>query len=768
MSILDMNNESLKIFHISENEMFCNTINDNFDSFKSSNSTEIYNSINCNLKKKPSLMELEKKVYEYFMDLYYQDKYFYSIKVITDIINNSETHVVAEFKDFLIMGDESEFLQRKYNMKESKKYLPILFDYYKSSSIIFPNYFLLYENKYIFKNIRKKQKIIDKLQEQNEKKEKIKKGEIILDDNADFFTTKIMNSILSQTNSSYMRFFFGINRSKDKNDSQDIVNNILKKIVEIEHKVLLENKKNYFFKKHIQKSIKDGKNIEYNTNINNNTINSKVSKGKKENNIHKNKSNNNIKILNTNRNIIIPKRIFKNLKTNIHHEKSNTCILESDINKFLPKKALYLDINKSKINKNNKSKRQIISKIISKIKKVNSSIFQKKNSFNKVNKKRFMINMRKFQRSISPIMNKSKRKIINFELIKKISESNSTPNIYNLNINKNIKKEKKFIKRENKLGKEKELKLTKTNSNLVISPIKKLLTKNDSNLLEKNHKENINNIRSLKNNILRKSFKIKMKKNKNESKKVYLNTYKITPNIINHKYNSNISKILLSKEEMTISKKALTEQKFESIKVVKKHRTINSKKMKKPDIKNNININININSNNIYNNTNDLNYSNNKSIQNSSRINTNNNSYLNKSKYYDLLRKSSSFILKYPLIKKILLSSASNNNLYNNSKNNKFILEEINKKKNSVLNTKNNTLAFSGCITSRNSHNSSTLKNISKKNNKIGNLTNFSSNKIKIKEDFVNKKEAIIHHKNKIPLIKSPKTIKRKCKAIKK
>jgi hypothetical protein len=135
MSILDMNNESLKIFHISENEMFCNSINDNFDSFKSSNSTEIYNSINFNLKKKPSLMELEKKVYEYFMDLYYQDKYFYSIKVITDIINNSETHVVAEFKDFLIMGDESEFLQRKYNMKESKKYLPILFDYYKSSSI---------------------------------------------------------------------------------------------------------------------------------------------------------------------------------------------------------------------------------------------------------------------------------------------------------------------------------------------------------------------------------------------------------------------------------------------------------------------------------------------------------------------------------------------------------------------------------------------------------------------------------------------------------
>ena len=81
-------------------------------------------------------------------------------------------------------------------------------------------------------------------------------------------------------------------------------------------------------------------------------------------------------------------------------------------------------------------------------------------------------------------------------------------------------------------------------------------------------------------------------------------------------------------------------------------------------------------------------------------------------------------------------------------------------------------MTFSGCITSRNSHNSTNTKNKSKKSNKSGNLTNFCSNKIKIKaktkKDFLNKKEVIIHPKNKIPLMKSPKTIKNKCKEFKK
>ena len=810
MSIIDISNESQKIFHLSENDAFYNTLNDNFDSIKPSKIINIYKNKNFFLKEKkkmPSLKEIEKKVHDYFMYLYYQGKDFYNIKVISDIINNSDTHLVAEFKDYLIMGDESEFLQRKYNMKECKKYLPILFDYYKSCSIIFPNYVLLHENKYIFKNIRKKQKVIDNQQEQEEKREKIKNGEISLNDNADFFSTKTMNSILNQTNTSYMRLLFGINKSQDKSDSQETVNDIFKNIVKAEHQVLLANKKNYILKKNLQKILKDDKNS------NNNTINLKLNRGKKEiginkniNNINEEKDNNDknnkINILFSNRNIIIPRKIIKKINTNVNHVKSNTCTFETDINKFFPKKV-NLDMDNSKlskkiINNNNNSKRrifylrdnktkekltnkEIISKIMAKIKNANSAIFQMHSSFNSTNKKRIILNTKNYKKSISP-MNESNRKKNNFDFIIKINESNSTPNICNLIINKSNRSQKKFIKKENEIGKEKnsEIKLIKVNSNLDISPINKFLQKNDSYINTNNHKIYSNNINSLKynNNIFRNSLKNKNLQNKHERKKVNLNICKVTPNANTHKcYSNNNSKIghhQSSNKAMTISgMKTLCEHKFESIKVVKKQRTINSKKLKKADINNNININININSNNIYNNTNQLSNSNNNSIQNSSSININNNSVLSKSKYYDLLRQSSSFISnrnnRYPNSKKMLLSSASNNNICVNSKKN-FMLEEMNKKKKSVLNTNNNTLTFSGCVTSRNSHNSSKIKNIMKKcSNKNGNIkTNFSSNKMKIKKELLNKKELNIYSKNKIPVMKSPNSIKNICNTYKK
>ena len=820
MSIIDISNETQKLFNISENDALYNTLNDNCDWIKTSKITRIYKNKNFFLiekKKIPSLREIEKKVHDYFMYLYYQGKDFYNIKVISDIINNSDSHLVAEFKDYLIMGDESEFLQRKYNMKECKKYLPILFDYYKSCSIIFPNYVLLHENKYIFKNIRKKQKVIDNQQEQDEKREKIKKGEIILDENADFFTTKTMNSILNQTNTSYMRLFFGINKSQDKSDSQETVNDIFKNIVKAEHQVLLANKKNYILKKNLQKLLKDDKHKEKIINITNstyNTINSKMGKRKKEISINKNINNNNneeknnneknsnINILYSNRNIIVPRKIIKKINTNnVHHVKSNTCTLETDINKYFLKK-INNDVNNSKLSKNiikndnsnrkifyikeNKKKekmtnKEIISKIMAKIKNANSAIFQMHNSFNSTNKKRIILNMKKCKKSISP-MNESNRKKDNFDFIIKINESSSTPNICNLIINKNNRSHKKIIKKENELGKEKnsELQLLKVNSNLEISPINKFLQKNDSYTNKNNHKIYSNNINSLKynNNILRNSLKRKILQNKHEKKKANLNIYKVTPNTNTHKYysnnNSKIGYPQSSSKAMTISgMKTLGEQKFESIKVVKKQRTINSKKLKKADINNNININININSNNIYNNTNQINNSNNNSIQNSSSININNNSVLSKSKYYDLLRQSSSFISnrnnRYPNSKKMLLSSASNNNICINSKKN-FMLEEMNKKKKSVLNTNNNTLTFSGCATSRNSHNSSKIKNIIKKSaNKNGNIkTNFSSNKMKIKKELLNKKELNIYSKNKIPVMKSPKSINSNCKTFKK
>ncbi len=85
----------------------------------------------------PSQILLERRIYKKFIQSYSQDKDFYNIKIINEIISNENTHIVAEFKDYLIEGDYSEFLLNKYEMNECLKYLSKIFEYYDSSSVIF-------------------------------------------------------------------------------------------------------------------------------------------------------------------------------------------------------------------------------------------------------------------------------------------------------------------------------------------------------------------------------------------------------------------------------------------------------------------------------------------------------------------------------------------------------------------------------------------------------------------------------------------------------
>ena len=187
---------------------------------------------------------LKKLIHQTFVDKYFHDKNFYNSKVIEDIINNESTHVVAEFKDYLIYGDDSEFLQKKYNMKEILKYLPKIFHYYDSCSVIFPNYVILHESKYIYKNIQKKQKVIDIQQEQEEKLEKKKSGLINIKDevgknNDNLFNTKAINSILGQTNTSNINKIFGINNDNKNNENENseyMINNFINEINQIEEK----------------------------------------------------------------------------------------------------------------------------------------------------------------------------------------------------------------------------------------------------------------------------------------------------------------------------------------------------------------------------------------------------------------------------------------------------------------------------------------------------------------------------------------------------
>lgn len=89
---------------------------------------------------------------------------YYNVKVVNDIIYNDDTHIVSLFKDYLIFDDISEFLKRSYWIDESTSRLSKIYQFYDQFSKVFPNYIILEESKYMFKNIERKQIAIDERQ----------------------------------------------------------------------------------------------------------------------------------------------------------------------------------------------------------------------------------------------------------------------------------------------------------------------------------------------------------------------------------------------------------------------------------------------------------------------------------------------------------------------------------------------------------------------------------------------------------------------------
>ena len=106
---------------------------------------------------------------------YLTSRDYYNSKIINDIIYNENTNIVSVFKDYLIFDDVSEFLKRYYTVSECETRLPRVFEFYEKYSKVFPNYIVLPESKYMFKNIERKQRIIDDVQRYHQNKQKTKK-----------------------------------------------------------------------------------------------------------------------------------------------------------------------------------------------------------------------------------------------------------------------------------------------------------------------------------------------------------------------------------------------------------------------------------------------------------------------------------------------------------------------------------------------------------------------------------------------------------------
>ena len=183
---------------------------------------------------------------------------FYQKFQILLLMENANTHLVSVFKDYLLYDDMTEFFKEYYNSKELYLRLRTIFEYYESSSYLFPNYTAINEGKYIYRNIIKKQKLIDYLEDLEDKKmekeqKKLKKNNKLGNyDNeqssssySDVFNTKVYTNIIKDTgNDSKINEIFCVGNKNNENDCGDSLASIVKLTEEIKEKEKRENQDN--------------------------------------------------------------------------------------------------------------------------------------------------------------------------------------------------------------------------------------------------------------------------------------------------------------------------------------------------------------------------------------------------------------------------------------------------------------------------------------------------------------------------------------------
>ena len=105
----------------------------------------------------------------YLLKKYNSFQYSFSLQCINNLISNEKCQIVARFKDYLIYDDATEFLKSFFSLDEIYPKLKYIVNFYTCYSRFFPNYIILPENDYLYKNLRKKQKVIDDINEKNTK-----------------------------------------------------------------------------------------------------------------------------------------------------------------------------------------------------------------------------------------------------------------------------------------------------------------------------------------------------------------------------------------------------------------------------------------------------------------------------------------------------------------------------------------------------------------------------------------------------------------------
>ena len=142
-----------------------------------------------------------------------------------NLIFNESCRIVARFKDYLFLDDDTEFIHRFYSNKELTLRLKSVFYFYDNYCQIFPNYMILNANQILYRNIRKKQKLIDAFNEIKKEEEENRK-QIYLYKN--IFNEKIKESIekYNQFNTNYLNYstLSKINKNEKETIDKSLLN----------------------------------------------------------------------------------------------------------------------------------------------------------------------------------------------------------------------------------------------------------------------------------------------------------------------------------------------------------------------------------------------------------------------------------------------------------------------------------------------------------------------------------------------------------------
>lgn len=166
-------------------------------------------------------LKLLKRTKKKLVSKYSVNQTFYSRKKINELIYNEDSLYACAFKEFLIYEDENEFLKKYYYSQPGKNKLKNITIFYDKYSKMFPNYIILPESNILYKNIQKKQKMIDKLQEMKKEEER-EKNKPTQRNSCDIFDTTAKNSILNESNSFMFNYKSVYNYNEEDDEDKSI------------------------------------------------------------------------------------------------------------------------------------------------------------------------------------------------------------------------------------------------------------------------------------------------------------------------------------------------------------------------------------------------------------------------------------------------------------------------------------------------------------------------------------------------------------------